>query len=55
VEVDVTDISGEEDKYTLDVQGFQLVKHESSVKEFRDDDLTRRVYYPEVEQLLKDV
>ncbi|KAK3309257.1 uncharacterized protein B0T15DRAFT_430722 [Chaetomium strumarium] len=55
VDVDVTDISGQEDKYTLDVQGFQVVRHESSVKEFHDDDLTKRVYYPEVEQLLKDV
>jgi hypothetical protein len=55
VDVLVTDISGDEDKYTLDSHGFQLVKRESSEKDFLDDDKIRREYYPETEQLLKDV
>ncbi|KAL2019170.1 hypothetical protein VTK56DRAFT_10042 [Thermocarpiscus australiensis] len=50
----VTDIAGSEDQYTLDSHGFQIVRHESKEKEFRDDDKIKNEYYPEVEQLLKD-
>ncbi|RMD43496.1 hypothetical protein DV735_g1596, partial [Chaetothyriales sp. CBS 134920] len=50
----VHDISGEENKYTLDAQGFQYVKHESKEKDFTDDDKIKAEYYPEIEQLLKD-
>ncbi|RMZ83681.1 hypothetical protein DV738_g1035, partial [Chaetothyriales sp. CBS 135597] len=50
----IHDISGDENKYTLDTQGFQYVKHESKEKDFDDDDKIKAEYYPEVEQLLKD-
>ncbi|MBV8134941.1 MAG: methyltransferase [Deltaproteobacteria bacterium] len=38
---------------SLDRQGFQLVRHQTSVVDFYDQDEVRRVYYPEVESLLK--
>jgi hypothetical protein len=53
-DVIVHDISGDEDKYTIDSHGFQYVKHESKEKDFLDDEQIKAVYYPETEQLLKD-
>jgi len=52
-EVLVHDIRGSEDQYTLDGQGFQVVKDVSKEKDFLDDDSIKKVYYPEVEELLK--
>ena len=49
----VHDIRGTEDQYTLDTTGFEIYKHESVEKEFADDEQIKRVYYPEVEELLK--
>ncbi|KAK4215076.1 hypothetical protein QBC37DRAFT_372380 [Rhypophila decipiens] len=54
LDVVVTDISGNTDKYSLDSHGFQIYHHESKEKEFRDDDKIKAEYYPETEQLLKD-
>ncbi|KFY26651.1 hypothetical protein V493_03958 [Pseudogymnoascus sp. VKM F-4281 (FW-2241)] len=51
----IHDIAGDENKYTLDSHGFQYTKHESNEKEFLSDDKIKAEYYPEVEQLLKDV
>ncbi|RYP33746.1 hypothetical protein DL767_004613 [Monosporascus sp. MG133] len=54
----VRDITGEEDKYTLDGHAFQLHRHESKLKEldeFRNSDKVKAEYYPESAQLLKDV
>lgn len=64
--VTITDVTGEEDKYKLDVQGFQFVKHESrfsdslaglksrySSKDELDDTLGG--YYAEMETLLRKV
>ena len=53
-DVTVHDIRGEEGKYTLDGQGFQIYKHSSVEKDFLDDEQIKAQYYPEVEQLLKD-
>ena len=53
--VTVTDITGEEDKYTLDSCGFQLFPHESKEKEFLDEAKFKDAYFRETEQLLKDV
>ncbi|RMZ88612.1 hypothetical protein DV736_g4158, partial [Chaetothyriales sp. CBS 134916] len=50
----IHDISGDEDKYTLDSHGFQFVKHESKEKDFLDDNKIKAEYYPEIEKLLKD-
>lgn len=52
--VTVHDISGEEEKYTLDSHGFQIYKHLSLEKDFLDDEEIKASYYPETEQLLKD-
>jgi hypothetical protein len=51
----VKDISGEESKYTLDSHGFQIYRHASKEKEFVDDEKIKAEYYPETEQLLKEV
>ncbi|KAI8623714.1 hypothetical protein F5Y19DRAFT_492010 [Xylariaceae sp. FL1651] len=51
----IHDISGEEDKYPLDTYGFQYVKHESKEKDFFDAEKIKAQYYPETEQLVKDV
>jgi len=39
---------------SLDVNGFALLEHRSTVKDFRDEAEIRRVYYPEIEALAKD-
>ncbi|MBN9516092.1 MAG: methyltransferase [Alphaproteobacteria bacterium] len=38
---------------SLDANGFALLQHRSAVKDFFDDEKVRRVYYPEVERLVK--
>jgi hypothetical protein len=55
-ELDVTvhDIRGEEEKYSLDGNGFRIWRHESGEKDFVDDEKIRAEYYKETEQLLKD-
>ena len=50
----IHDVSGNELDYSLDGQGFQFYYHESSEKEFTDDEKIEKEYYPETEQLLKD-
>lgn len=50
----IHDVRGSEDKYTLDGNGFQIHSHTATEKDFLDDDQIKAVYYPEVEQLLKD-
>jgi hypothetical protein len=39
---------------SLDKQGFQLVRHETTVRDFYDQAEVEKVYYPEVEALLKE-
>lgn len=41
------------ERLSLDVQGFELRPHQTSVKDFYDPAEVERVYYPEVEALLK--
>ncbi len=41
------------DHVSLDANGFALLQHRSAVKDFFDDEEVRRVYYPEVERLVK--
>jgi hypothetical protein len=38
---------------SLDANGFALVQHASAVRDFLDDEEVRRVYYPEVERLVR--
>lgn len=40
---------------SLDRQGFALTRHQTNVRDFYDEEELRRVYYPEAEQLLKEV
>ncbi|QLE58377.1 CmcJ/NvfI family oxidoreductase [Nostoc sp. TCL26-01] len=40
---------------SLDKEGFAFTEHHTSVSNFYDDEEVRRVYYPEAEQLLKEV
>jgi hypothetical protein len=40
---------------SLDDDGFAAVRRGSAVRDFRDEDEIRRVYYPEAEALVKDV
>ena len=42
------------DELSLDKQGFELRRHETSVKDFYDREEVERIYYPEIERLLKD-
>lgn len=39
----------------LDREGFAFTEHNTNVRNFYDEDEIRRVYYPEAEQLLKEV
>lgn len=38
---------------SLDVEGFRFVRHDTKVESFLDEAEIRRVYYPEMEQLVK--
>jgi hypothetical protein len=42
------------DKLSLEREGFILVRHETKVKDFYDETEVRSVYYPEIEQLVKE-
>ncbi|KAG4219136.1 hypothetical protein PC116_g32384 [Phytophthora cactorum] len=53
----IHDVTGEEDKYTLDSHGFQFLRHESATKslqDFQDEERVKAEYYPESIQLLKE-
>lgn len=54
-DIDVTDVAGHEQEFSLDTRGFQIHGHTATEKEFLDDDQIKASYYPETEQLLKDV
>jgi hypothetical protein len=54
-QVVIHDIRDHEDEYSLDVNGFQVHQHTATEKDFLDDDQIKSSYYPETEQLLKDV
>ncbi|KAK7996599.1 hypothetical protein PG989_004639 [Apiospora arundinis] len=49
----ISDVSGHENVYTLDGQGFQYLQHSSEEKDFVDEQRIRDVYYPECAALLK--
>jgi hypothetical protein len=53
-EVRIEDARGREAEFTLDRNGFALVKAPTAVADFYDPEQIKRVYYPEVEQLLRD-
>ncbi|TMH81503.1 MAG: methyltransferase, partial [Betaproteobacteria bacterium] len=43
------------DEFDLEVTGFEFVEHKTQVRDFFDTDELKRVYYPEVEALVKKV
>ena len=43
------------DEFDLEVTGFEFVKHETQVRDFFDANELKRVYYPEIEVLVKKV
>jgi hypothetical protein len=49
----IRDVRPVADSVSLDANGFALVKHKSAVRDFFDDEEVRRVYYREVEQVVK--
>jgi hypothetical protein len=53
-DVTIHDVRGDEQKYSLDKQGFQIYPHVSVEKDFINDEQIKAQYYPETEQLLKD-
>src|SRR4051795_10248989 len=53
-EIRIEDARGRESEFTLNRNGFALVKAPTTVVDFYDPDQIKRVYYPEVERLLRD-
>jgi len=49
---DLRSISSE---FTLDKAGFELVHHQTKVKDFADEEHVKQVYYPEIDELVKRV
>src|SRR5437870_1527067 len=43
----------ETDRFALERNGFRFVRHDTRVVDFFDEDQVRRVYYPEMEALVK--
>ncbi|KAA6408151.1 MAG: hypothetical protein FRX48_07893 [Lasallia pustulata] len=55
IPVEISDIRGQEHKFTLDQNAFEALKDISSEEhEFADDSHIKKVYYPEVEKLILD-
>ena len=53
-EVRIEDARDREAEFTLDRNGFALVKAPTAVANFYDPEEIERVYYPEVERLVRD-
>lgn len=53
-DVRIEDARGREADFTLDRNGFALVEAPTAVTNFYDPEQVERVYYPEVERLLRD-
>jgi hypothetical protein len=51
----VHDLRGRFDEFELDQNGFQAMKLDSAEKGFEDDERIRRVYYPEIEALVRGI
>src|SRR5580704_9734961 len=50
----IEDARGHESEFTLDRNGFTLIKAPSAVRNFYNPDEIKSTYYPEVERLLRD-
>jgi hypothetical protein len=51
----VFDARAEAPDLTIQRNGFTLVKHRTAMKNFRDPDEVKRIYYPEIERLVRDM
>jgi hypothetical protein len=54
-DANVRDLRKIKDEFTIDNAGFQLVDYKSEVKDFASEDEIKRVWYPEVKNLIKKV
>jgi hypothetical protein len=54
-EVAIHDMRPHADALSLDREGFELLHHATAVSDLYDDDLVEKVYYPEIEALLRGV
>jgi hypothetical protein len=54
-DVIVHDVTGEEDEYELDVHGFQLHRRGSKIKDLSDEEAIQAEYFPEAEELLREM
>jgi hypothetical protein len=54
-EVAIHDIRGHESEFTLDKNGFQIVRSPTKGTDFEDEERVKTEYYAEVEELLKKV
>ncbi len=43
------------DRLDLDREGFTLMRYDTAVKDFYDDEEVKRVYYPEMDRLIREV
>jgi hypothetical protein len=53
-EVTIEDARGRESEFTLDRNGFALIKAPTAMTDFYSPDEIKRVYYPEIERLVRD-
>jgi hypothetical protein len=53
-DIRIEDARGRETEFSLDQNGFQLLKVPTQVKDFYSPEEVKSVYYPEVERLLKE-
>ena len=53
--VTVYDVTGDESQFTLDSHGFQFHRHTSDEKCFHDEESLKTTYFPECENLLKEM
>ncbi|KAF5389928.1 hypothetical protein D9757_003640 [Collybiopsis confluens] len=53
--VDIENVRGREDAYTLDGAGFQFFNHPVKHKAFTDEDEIKAEYYPESEEIIKGI
>lgn len=53
-EVNIRDITGDEDKYRLETHGFEFRRHKSVKLDFKNEEELKHGYFEEMERLIKD-
>lgn len=54
-EVVISDVRGRENQFTLDKNGFQVVKHETSCSDLSNMEKSTAIYEPEMVELVKNM